>query len=46
MAYGTDRVEHPSAPHDHAVPAGPDHERLGQVTPSDADLAPVGGLKH
>jgi hypothetical protein len=45
MAYGTDRVEHPE-PHDHAAVSGTDHDRISPVTPTDADLAPVGGLKH
>jgi hypothetical protein len=46
MAYGTDRVEHPAAPHDHAAPSGTDHQTIGHVAPTDADLAPVGGVKH
>jgi hypothetical protein len=46
MAYGTDRVEHPAAPHDHVAPSGVGHDTIAHVAPSDADLAPVGGVKH
>ena len=46
MAYGTDRIEHPAEPHDHAAASVTGRDSLDHATPTDADLAPVGGLKH